>query len=224
MPEQVHFSYWSDPICIWAYVAQDRLERVLAEFGDELHVHYRVVPVFGSVLERFREGSWSAKGVAGRIEATRRVAHEHGHPEVSGEVWAKACPATSWTAGAAIKAVGDLEHAGLVDEGSLALYQWRLRQRFFVDEQNIAERRVQLGLAEELDLPRGAIEERLDDGRAMAWLFEDTMERERLGLRGSPSFVFNEGRAELYGNFPFGILQATVQELVNGMRPGASAC
>ncbi|MCB9745216.1 MAG: DsbA family protein [Alphaproteobacteria bacterium] len=224
MPDVVHFGYWSDPLCIWAYVAQDKLDRVLEEFGAELAVDYRICPVFGSILHRFREGSWAAAGVPGRVEATRRVAAEHGHPEVSGEVWAKACPASSWPAGAAIKAVSDLEASELAEPGSLATYQWRLRQRFFIDEVDVSLRRVQLELAEELGIDRAALCERLDDGRAMAWLWEDHVERERLGLRGSPTFVFNEGRAELYGNFPFGILHATVLELVMGMRPGASAC
>ena len=61
--DQLHFAYWSDPLCIWAYVAQDKLDSILQEWGDRLDVEYRVVPVFGSVPWRFSEGTWAAKGI-----------------------------------------------------------------------------------------------------------------------------------------------------------------
>ena len=83
---------------------------------------------------------------------------------------------------------------------------------------------MQLEVAEELGLPRGAIESRLDDGSALAAVCEDQAEKERLHIQGSPTYVFDGGRAMLYGNFDFGILHSTVEELVRGMGPGSSAC
>ena len=50
---RIAFSYWSDPLCIWAYVAQDKLDRTLREWGEKLDVSYRIVPVFGSLPWRF---------------------------------------------------------------------------------------------------------------------------------------------------------------------------
>jgi len=117
----------------------------------------------------------------------------------------------------------------MVEEETLSLslaekFQWRMRERFFVGNQNVALRSVQLELAEECDVPRGALEQRLDDGTGLCALWEDHARRESLGLRGSPTFVFDGGRAMLYGNFSEAVLHATVEELVKGLVAGGSDC
>ena len=222
MPHRLSFSYWSDPLCVWALVAQKKLDRVLADLGDQVRVDYRIVPVFGSVPWRFAQGPWAKEGVDGRVAATRRIAEQGGRPDVSGECWRRAMPATSWAPAAAIKAVFALEDGRGEEAGPV--YQRALRERFFVGEQNIALRSVQLELAEELGLPRGPLEARLDDGSALAHVCEDYAEKERLRIQGSPTYVFDGGRAMLYGNFDDRILRGTVEELLRGAGPGGSAC
>jgi predicted DsbA family dithiol-disulfide isomerase len=222
--EHIEFGYWSDPLCIWALVAQTKLDRVLAEMGRHLRVDYRIVPVFGSVAWRFNAGPWAKEGVEGRCAATRRIAEKAGRTDVSGDCWRTAMPASSWAPAAVIKAVFALERAGDAPEGSGAAYQVALRNHFFVHERNVALRGEQLAVAESLALPRGPIEARLDDGSAVAAVCEDHAEKERLRIQGSPTYVFDGGRAMLYGNFEYGILHRTVEELVRGLDAGASAC
>lgn len=222
MTSRLKFSYWSDPLCIWALVAQTKLDRVLGELGERVLVDYRIIPVFGSVPWRFAAGPWAKEGVEGRAAATRRIAEQGGRSDVSGECWRRAKPASSWAPACAIKAVFALDN-GRGEEAGPA-YQNALRERFFVHEMNVALRSVQLELAEEMGLPRGPIEERLDDGSALAAICEDYAEKERLRLQGSPTYVFDGGRAMLYGNFSYGVLHSTVEELVRGIDPGGSAC
>lgn len=222
--KRIEFEYWSDPLCIWAYVAQSKLEAVLERHGDLLAPRYRVVPVFGSVPQRFSTGSWSKAGPQGRAEATQRVAREHGHDNVDGSCWLGDCPASSWAPGAALASVFAMVDDEKVSLQQAADYQWRMRQRFFVDNQNVARRSVQLELAEASDVPRAELEARLDDGTGMSRLWEDHARRESLGLRGSPTFVFDGGRAMLYGNFSEAVLNATVEELVKGLVAGGSEC
>lgn len=222
MQDRLKFSYWSDPLCIWAFVAQQKLDRVLRELGEHVRVDYRIVPVFGSVPWRFARGPWARDGVDGRVLVTRKIAEQGGRTDVSGECWRRAMPSSSWAPAAAIKAVFALEDGRGEEVGPS--YQCALRERFFVGEVNIALRRVQLEVAEELGLPRGALERRLDDGSALAAVCEDHAEKERLRLQGSPTYVFDDGRAMLYGNFDYGILRSTVEELVRGTGPGGSAC
>ncbi|MFO0734598.1 MAG: DsbA family protein [Labilithrix sp.] len=217
---KLKFGYWSDPLCIWAFVAQSKLDRVLAELGEHVVVDYRVVPVFGSVPWRFERGPWAKDGVDGRVLATRKIAEQGGRSDVTGECWRRAMPASSWAPAMAIKAVFALEDGAAAGPA----YQRALRERFFVCEANIALRAVQLEVAEELALPRAPIERRLDDGTALAAVYEDHAERERLHIQGSPTYVFDGGRAMLYGNFDYAILRSTVEELVRGARPGGSAC
>lgn len=222
MPGRLKFSYWSDPLCIWALVAQQKLDRVLAELGEHVRVDYRIVPVFGSVPWRFAHGSWSKDGVDGRVIATRHIAEQSGRTDVSGECWRRAMPSSSWAPAAAIKGVFALDDGRGEEAGPI--YQRALRERFFVGEANIALRSVQLEVAEALSLPRAPIERRLDDGTALAAVCEDYAEKERLRLQGSPTYVFDGGRALLYGNFDYRILRSTVEELVRGIGPGGSAC
>jgi predicted DsbA family dithiol-disulfide isomerase len=222
--KRLSFEYWSDPLCIWAFVAQPKLERILAELGDKLEVEHHVVPVFGSIPWRLKEGSWASAGIEGRVQATRSIAAQHGRSDVSGECWVRDCPVSSWSAGVAVEAVLLLEREGRAPRGAGAAYHHLLRERFFVCAENVARRDVQLSIAEELALPRSALEAHLDDGSAIAALWEDIRRKEQLCIQGSPTFVFDGGRAMLYGNFSYGVLRATVDELVRGLDVGASRC
>ena len=166
------FEYWSDPLCIWAFVAQSKLDHVTSTWREHVRVHHRIVPVFGSVPQRFRDGVWASSGPAGKAETTRAVAATHG---VS-------------------------------------------------DNQNVARRGEQLGLAESLGVDPGALATLLDDGTALAALYEDDVDAKASHVRGSPTYVFDGGRTTLYGNFPARILGATVEELIRGLGVGATPC
>jgi predicted DsbA family dithiol-disulfide isomerase len=218
------FEYWSDPLCIWAFVSEQRLQRLLTDKGSCLDVQHRVVVVFGSVPWRFREGPWQQPGPAGRAEATRRIAERFGRDDVDGRVWLDDPPASSWSPGAAIKAAFAAEQAQELAPGTANRFQSALREAFFVDNRNIARHRVQLEVAEATGLDTAALERCLEDGRALALLWEDQRLKEEQKIQGSPTYVFDGGRAQLYGNFAEGILRATVQELLEGMAPGSSHC
>jgi predicted DsbA family dithiol-disulfide isomerase len=221
----VRIDHWSDPLCIWAYVGQSRLDRLLEAWGASVRVHYRVVPVFGSVPWRFTQGSWAAAGPEGRALATARTAARFGAPaEVDGRVWLDDPPASSWAPGAAIKAVALMEAEGLAPDGAVAAYQVALRRALFEQHRNTARRDVFLDVAGQQALDVDALTARLDDGRAVAALFEDHQERERLGLQGSPTYVFDDGRIALYGNVAEDVLHATVAALVAGDVGGGSRC
>lgn len=222
--DRVEFGYWSDPLCIWALVAQAKLDRLIADLGQHLVVDYHVVPVFGSVPWRFSKGPWAKEGIEGRVAATRRIAEQGGRTDITGECWRTAAPASSWAAAMAIKAVFAMEARAGAPSGSGARYQRALRDAFFVEGANAARRDVQLRVAEAQELARAPIEEQLDDGTALAAVWEDHMEKERLKIQGSPTYVFDGGRAMLYGNFEYGMLRSTVEQLVRGIHPGSSAC
>ncbi|MCA9577916.1 MAG: DsbA family protein [Sandaracinaceae bacterium] len=222
--QSLRFEYWSDPLCIWAYVAQSKLERVIAEWGEHLTIAYRIVPVFGSFPRRFSTGAWAEGGHEGRREATARVAGTHGCEGVTGELWTRDTPTSSWSCGAAAKAVFHMESLGESAAGSGAGYLRALRRRAFEANENVCRRAVQLSVAEECGVGPQRLAEWLDDGLPFALLAEDDEDRKALGVRGSPSYVFDGGRATLYGNFPFEVLHATMQELLRGLGVGVSAC
>lgn len=221
---RLRFAYWSDPYCIWAYVAQRPLEALLQLHAGLLDVDYHVIPVFGSIPHRFSAGAWAAGGTAGRVAATAKVAAEHGHPEVDGTCWEVVRPSSSWAAGAAIKGVFADEAAGLQPEGAGAAFQKDLREAFFVHRLDTSHRKVQLQRAEGLGLDVAQLERQLDTGLGLAWMAEDEEVRQRSHLQGSPSWVFDGGRAVLYGRVNQDVLRHTVLDLLAGVKPGGSRC
>lgn len=223
-PDRILFEYWSDPLCIWAFASEPRLQTLLAQKGACLTVEHRVVVVFGSVPWRFECGPWVKAGPAGRAHTTREVAARFGRDDVDGSVWVDDPPASSWAPGAAVKAAFAAEASGELPPGSGAGYQCALREAFFTRNVNIARRGAQLEVAESCGLAAAALERHLDDGSALAMVWEDQRQREEEKIQGSPTYVFDGGRALLYGNFAEGILHATVDELLEGLNPGGSAC
>lgn len=215
--------YWSDPLCIWAYVAEDKLRHLEQRFGDRIRLQWRVVPVFGDIPARFATGVWQG-GPEGKAALTVRVAQKFGHDEVTGRVWVDDTPASSWAPAAAFEAVRAAEARGELADGSAARWLRHLRRAFFVDNRNIARRDVQRACAEEMGLPWDAVAAGLDDGSALAGVWSSHEERQKLGIQGSPTWVFDGGRAVLYGNVHEGVLLATVAELLGGAEAGCSSC
>jgi hypothetical protein len=107
---RIAFSYWADPLCIWALVAQAKLDRILEDLGAQLEVDYRIVPVFGSVPWRFSKGPWAVEGIDGRVVATRRIAEQSGRTDVSGECWRRCLP--GFVVGACDGREGDVRDGG----------------------------------------------------------------------------------------------------------------
>jgi len=151
------------------------------------------------------------------------------HPEV----WATAAPPSSHGAHAFVKAAAVLEQEGEIDaarseklHGRTAVEElaWRLRSAFFRDGLDIARLEVQLATAKEMDLPADRIRELLENGRAFAALAVDYEAATRDQVKGSPTFVLNEGRQQLYGNVGYGIIEANIQELLRDRRDMASWC
>ncbi|MFW6058352.1 MAG: DsbA family oxidoreductase [Persicimonas sp.] len=99
-----------------------------------------------------------------------------------------------------------------------------VRHPFFRRNRNICQRDDQLAVAERVGVDPAGLERRLDNGSALAGLWEDEHARNEIGVRGSPTYVFENGRAVLYGDFPFSVLHSVVEELVNGLRLGGSEC
>ena len=79
-------------------------------------------------------------------------------------------------------------------------------------------------MASELKIDITALKEALDDGSAMAALSNDLHSARDTGVKGSPTWVLNEGRQLLYGNVGYRILSANIDELVNSPPAEASWC
>ena len=100
----------------------------------------------------------------------------------------------------------------------------RIRQAFFVDAVDISDLEVLIELAEEASIDRGELRESFRDGSAIAMLSTDLRDAAEQGVRGSPTWVLNEGRQLLYGNVGYRILNANIEELMRHPGTEASWC
>ena len=130
------------------------------------------------------------------------------------DLWLTVQPASSTGAHLFLKAAQLAEAAGEEPEGTAIQTIRALREAFFRDGRDIASWDVQaeVGAASGLDIAR--LEARIRDGSAFAELASDYQDADNLKLKGSPSFVLNQGRQTLYGNVGFRIIEANLRELL----------
>jgi predicted DsbA family dithiol-disulfide isomerase len=216
----VKVSYFSDVLCIWAYIAQARIDAVKEKFGDAVRLDHRFCSVFGNTPLKVPT-AWRDKGeYAGFSAHLRSVALQFPHIEVHPDIWLTTRPPTSTSAHLFMTAVKQWQHErdgegeGHAASSIFDQVLWALRCAFFRDCRDIARWDVQCELAEELGVDIDAIEKRIHDGTAYARLASDYQDADKMRIEGSPSFVLNDGRQKLYGNVGFRIIEANIQELL----------
>ena len=229
----IHISYVSDVLCVWAYVAEVRLDELRKEFRDSVELEYRFIPIFGATRYRIGDGWKDRGGYAGFGAHVRKVASDFPHVRVAEGVWDEVAPTTSAAAHEMLCAVRLLEGEGAVSaerrtdlDGRTLLEEaiWRVRLAFFEHARDISDRRVLLDVLEETDLPLGAIEAKLKSGEALAEACRDVELRDKHKIEGSPTYYLNQGRQKLYGNVGYRVVSANLRELVEQPGQQASWC
>jgi predicted DsbA family dithiol-disulfide isomerase len=214
----VPVAYFSDILCIWAYVAQARIDAVEEKFGEAVQLDHRFCSVFGDTARKITS-TWRDRGeYAGFNSHLQDVARRFPHIELHPEIWLKTRPSTSASAHLFLKAVQRLEQERGCSQKSpksvLGRLTWSFRCGFFRDCRDIACWDVQCELAEALGIDVGAVERSLRQGTAFAALAADYEDAGKLRIEGSPSFILNGGRQKLYGDVGFRIIEANIQELL----------
>jgi len=229
----VRLSYFSDVLCVWAYVAQIRLDELKHHFGEAVQIDHHFMPVFGAAHKRIGDGWKDQGGFEGFNHHLAQVCQDFPHVELHDQVWLASQPRSSSQAHLFIKAVQLLEQQGVIsDARQHAFHQrtiveelvWCIRAAFFQRVMDISDLAVLFDLGDELGLPREQIVEQLNNGAAMAALWEDKELCEHYKVDGSPSYILNEGRQKLYGNVGYKILETNVHEVLNRPYNQASWC
>ena len=207
--DPIEVTYFSDVLCVWAYVSQARMAAVEEKFGDSVRIRHRFCSVFGDTAEKIKL-NWKEKGgYEGFNNHLRHMAEKFPHIQVHPDIWLKTRPPSSASPHLFLKAVQ------LWDRNSKIFDQvmWALRSAFFRDCRDISRWDVQCEIAEGLGANIGAIEELIHSGVAFASLAADYQDADKMRIEGSPSLVLNDGRQKLYGNVGFRLIEANIQEL-----------
>ena len=215
----IQIDYFTDVLCIWAWIAQARLDEVNRQWGDKISISHRYVDIFGDCFHKI-PAKWGAKDGFQIFGAhVAESAAKFDHCEINTDIWTRVRPRTSMQAHLVLKAVESL--AGGEAAAGMAL---RIRRAFFVEALDIADLDVLLELTEEESLDRGNLLDSFRDGSAIAMLSTDLRNAADQGVRGSPTWVLNDGRQLLYGNVGYRILNANIEELMKHPEAEASWC
>ncbi|MEZ0374966.1 MAG: DsbA family protein [Candidatus Sericytochromatia bacterium] len=229
----IKIAYFSDLLCIWAYVHDIRMRTLLQEFGSQVTLSYHFLSLFAATHDKIDKGWKDRGGWRGYGEHVVEVASRFEHIRVHPEVWQAVRPHSSASTHQFIKALQLLQAQGQIDaepqpdlDGRTLVEAaiWALRLAFFRDLRDISQRTVQQDIASDLDLPWPLIQALLESGEALAGLFLDLQLQQDFLVKGSPTLVFNEGRQTLYGNVGYRVIEANLTELLNTPSEQASWC
>jgi predicted DsbA family dithiol-disulfide isomerase len=204
----VNMTAFSDVLCVWAYIAQARLDEAKVNFGESLAIEARCCSVFGDTASKIGLGWADRDSYAGFNRHLREISAQHSHVAIHPDVWLKTRPASSLGAHLAIKALQHLDH-GLADAFTRAL-----RAAFFDECLDIGRWPVQRDVLALVGADVVAVEDALASGVAHAALASDLAMADARRVQGSPTFVLNDGRQVLYGNVGYRVLEANIRELL----------
>ena len=216
---QIIIDYYSDILCVWAWISQRRIDELNKQFGHKIELRCHFVDVFGDTSTRIQE-QWSNNGLYdGFGKHVIKAAAPYESAIVNSDVWLQTRPTTSANAHMVIKAVEIVYGCQYAIDFALAL-----RKAFFVDAKDISQLEVIYVLASTTGITVDPIISSISDGRAIAALMHDYQVAKDNGIKGSPCFVMNEGRQVLFGNVGYRVLHTNIEEMLNNPENDASWC
>lgn len=219
MSSPLDVDYYTDVLCVWAWIAQHRIDEVEKEWGDRVRIRHHCVNVFGDTLNRIGE-KWSDRGgYAGFAEHVEESAAPFEFAPINPAIWRDVRPNTSATAHLVLKAAELAKTAE--DSDRLAV---TLRKSFFVEALDIGNMQIALEIAANDGFDKADLESKIESGQAFAALTADYELARELSIKGSPSWVLNSGRQILYGNVGYRVLSANIEELLKSPMDEASWC
>lgn len=224
--QPIRISYFSDVLCVWAYIAQVRLEELKTNFQDNISIDYHFVPIFGNTQEKL-EARWRDRGgLAGYRDHVQEVTKKFTHITVHPDIWVSTVPSSSTSCHLFLHAIQLLEQKEIISPAEKKFEQaiWACREAFFTRLANISHRTVQFEIAETLKLPIASIQEQIDSGEAYAQLSKDFDLVKEHTVTVSPTLIFNEGRQRLNGNVGYRVIEANIRELLHHPAEEQSWC
>ena len=223
---RIDIEHYSDVLCVWAYIAQIRLDELRENFPDEVQVNYHFFSVFGDVAGKMA-AQWAERGGLPAYAAhVQEVAAKFEHINLHPKVWLTNTPTSSLPAQLVLCGVKALRAADpeafepMLLEHTLGA----LRQAFFVAGVDVSRQSVVLDIAQSTGVEVKKLQTVLDDGTAHAYLAADFAAATKNAVRSSPTMIFNEGRQVLAGNVGYRVLEANIRELLRDAGDQQSWC
>jgi predicted DsbA family dithiol-disulfide isomerase len=220
----VKISYFTDALCVWAYVSQIRMDELKANFKNGVEVECRYFHVFGNVSSKM-DTAWKQRGgLTGYRQHVREVVEKFGHVHLHERTWQTDVPRSSMPAHLWLCAIRTLEIGSNCAPGSSDRAAWAFRDAFFHHGRDISQAGILLDIVESIGLPSAEIADAIATGAAHAALADDLELARAQSIAASPTLLFNEGRQRLTGNVGYRIIEANIRELLEASPGQLSWC
>jgi predicted DsbA family dithiol-disulfide isomerase len=194
MSVPVVIDYYSDILCVWAWIAQRRIDELNVKLSSKIELRYHYLDVFGDASNKI-PNQWAERGgYAGFAKHVTDSAAPYPDAPINPDIWHKVRPNTSANAHLVLKAIELSDGKDKSIEMALLI-----RQAFYIEGQDIAQLSLLLSLADAAGIDCERINKALYDGSAMASLMAD-------------SYIIDNGRQVLYGNVGYRVLLANIEE------------
>lgn len=219
MKEALIIHYFSDILCVWAWISQQRINELNSKMGDKIQIKYHYIDVFGDALGKIHS-QWINRGTFDGfsnhvITHANSYTNEITHPDI----WKTVRPASSANAHLMLKAI----EIAFDTQTSIAMAV-EFRKAFFLQAINISVLDELYDLTKQNGLSTERLSNTISQGTAMASLMNDYQLAKNEIIKGSPSFSIDDGRLTLYGNVGYRVLQANIEEVLNRDKGSASWC
>lgn len=219
MATPLRIDYYSDILCVWAWIAQPRLNELKKQWGNQIRIYHRYVDVFGDVEKKI-EDSWTVKGgFSGFAQHVQHAVDKFDEITVNPQLWQKVQPKTSASAHLVVKAV-ELAHGAAVAE----TIDFRIRESFFLEAGDISSLDFLFEQLKSANLNSEEIQTQIHNGAAMTALMNDYRRAQTESIKGSPTYVLDGGRQVLFGDVGYRVIHANIEELLRRPSGAASWC
>lgn len=219
--------YFSDVLCVWAYVGQARLDELRSQYRGRVLVQHRFLNIYGDVRRRIESHGQGADKQADYAERMRGVARRFDHVAFSPRAFADVVPASSNQAHFLLCCLRVAIEEGRFEDPTGDVLDGLLRDirfAFFQDGRDVAQLSVLWELFGARKVSREVLDPYVQDGAGMALLSHDFQQKDALRIEGSPTYVMDGGRQKLFGNVGYRVIEANVVELLEAQSGGASWC
>lgn len=219
MATPVVIDYYSDILCVWAWIAQRRNEELNDKLLGKIEWRYHYLDIFGDASNKI-SNQWQDKGgFTGFSKHIQKAAAPYPDALINSELWKSVRPNSSANPHLVLKGIELTLGANVGVELALLF-----RQEFFIDGKDISHLAVLFGLIEKAGYSVDEVKKSIDDGSAIAALMADYQQAKLLSLKGSPTYIIDNGRQVLYGNVGYRVLLANIEEQLKTPVNEASWC
>lgn len=209
--------HYSDILCIWAHVGQQNLFRLHEAFSDRIEIETRFCSVFPDAHHKISTMWQDRGGFDGYAAHVQEVAASFEGFAVHKDAWRLVRPRSSASPHLFVKAIALLEGdvTKEFDQQLTTRAAKELRHAFFHEARDVANWNVQRDISGKIGVDFDEVLKKIETGEAIAALSADYEQARLQGVKGSPTYILNEGRQKLFGNISYNILEANIRELAS---------